>query len=58
MFEPQDYLMKYELNLNEICRLCRNSKGVMSYIFSSIGIDTTEPLSNRIMSFVNIEVTE
>lgn len=46
-----------DFRIDEICRLCRSSKGVMSYIFSSVGIDTTVPLSERITSLVNIRVS-
>ncbi|XP_014249120.1 zinc finger protein 883-like isoform X2 [Cimex lectularius] len=47
-----------DVNLSEICRLCRNSKGVMSYIFSNSGVDNSLPLSQRIMSFINIDMHE
>nr|XP_024219383.1 zinc finger protein 761-like [Halyomorpha halys] len=47
-----------DVNLDEICRLCRTSRGVMSYIYSSTGVDTTIPLSTRIMSFANVQMSE
>ncbi|CAH1389906.1 unnamed protein product [Nezara viridula] len=47
-----------DVNLDEICRLCRTSRGVMSYIYSSTGVDTTIPLSTKIMNFANVKMSE
>lgn len=47
-----------KINIDEICRLCRSSRGVMSYIFSSSGVDSSLPISERIMDFANVKMSE
>jgi hypothetical protein len=57
MFQISDCLSEVsDMNLKDICRLCRTAKGVMSYIYGNPGVDTSVPLSIRIMKFANIKV--